>query len=158
MGLFDPHPDHPMIEPQDLFVASSGMGNYEKFFMKHVNTGSWLIKAGDAVAAGQPLLPLRFGKEPFGYIHSPLAGKIKGIARKPAEGGDLFAVQYFEGGGGAIDPFADVARVGIYPVDNHRSVRAWHGGDDDRGSRDSRVRMENLRQVPEHEGAAYGPD
>ena len=53
MGLFDPHPDHPMIEPQDLFVASSGMGNYEKFFMKHVNTGSWLIKAGDAVAAGQ---------------------------------------------------------------------------------------------------------
>jgi len=112
MGLFDPHPDHPMIEPQDLFVASSGMGNYEKFFMKHVNTGSWLIKAGDAVAAGQPLLPLRFGKEPFGYIHSPLAGKIKGIARKPAEGGDLFAVQYFEGGGGAIDPFADVAARG----------------------------------------------
>src|ERR1022692_2234826 len=39
MGLFDPHPDHPMIEPRDLFVASSDMGEYEKFFIKHVNTG-----------------------------------------------------------------------------------------------------------------------
>jgi type IV secretory pathway TraG/TraD family ATPase VirD4 len=112
MGLFDPHPDHPMIEPRDLFVASSDMGEYEKFFIKHVNTGSWLIKAGDAVATGQPVLPLRFGKEPFGYIRSPLAGKIRGVAQKPAEGGDLFVLQYFEGGAAAIDPFADVAARG----------------------------------------------
>ena len=112
MGLFDPHPDHPLIEPQILTVDASGMGKHLAYFSDEVGLQikEWRVSAGQMVAAGEPvaLIATKMGT-PVTGIRAPRAGMIAAVHnRNPKPAGPLFSLRFYEDGGGMTDPFSDL--------------------------------------------------
>lgn len=112
MGLFDPHPDHPLIEPQILTVDASGMGKYLALFSDEAGfeINEWRVSAGQMVAAGEVVAQIATEDgTPVTVIKAPRAGMIAAVhntSPKPAEG-PLFSLRFYEDGGGMTDPFSE---------------------------------------------------
>jgi type IV secretory pathway TraG/TraD family ATPase VirD4 len=110
IGLFDPHPDHPLIEPQTLTVDAAGMGKHLALFGDDVGLQllGWFVKVGQIVAAGEEVALITSQSEkPALAITAPRAGMIAAIhAGGPKPAGPLFSLLFYEDGGPVTDPFA----------------------------------------------------
>jgi type IV secretory pathway TraG/TraD family ATPase VirD4 len=105
-GLFDPHPDHPLIGPNEMVVPGADhIGRYRVFIKKEVlKFGPCSLEPGQMVKAGVPATPvLGYGGKVVGYMRTPRAGKV-GMAT--TEG--LFTLLYYDDGAQLLDPFVDL--------------------------------------------------
>jgi type IV secretory pathway TraG/TraD family ATPase VirD4/uncharacterized protein YjiK len=111
-GLFDPHPDHPLIEPKILTVEASAMGRTLVFFESGIDLriAGWSVAEGQMVAAGDPLAAIVTEKgKPAAQIRAPRAGLIAAVQGNgsPIPAGPLFSIRYFEDGAPVADPFEE---------------------------------------------------
>lgn len=114
--LFDPHPDHPLIEPQTLTVDAAGMGKYLAYFSDEVGLQiqEWLVRAGQMVAAGEGVAQIADNKlgKPLALIRAPRAGVIAAVhTNVPKPAGPLFSLRFYEDGGPMADPFSDLPQL-----------------------------------------------
>jgi type IV secretory pathway TraG/TraD family ATPase VirD4 len=105
MGLFDPHPDHPLIAPKELRVD---VGEAERYWVPDLSLGAWSIKSGQIVEAGEPAASLVSGGTTIGHILVPRAGMIEGVGTESAPVGALFSLRYYGDGAAPVDPFAEL--------------------------------------------------
>jgi type IV secretory pathway TraG/TraD family ATPase VirD4 len=115
MGLFDPHPDHPLIAPKELTIDSRSM---DAEFLSLCGvlglSAQWGIAAGQIVMAGDIAAVVR---TPAGTakanIRAPRDGMITAVPGQNQSNalpeGPLFSMRYYEDGAPLIDPFSDVA-------------------------------------------------
>jgi hypothetical protein len=111
IGRFDPHPDHPLIEPQILTVDASGMGKYLALFREDgLEIKEWQVSAGQMVAAGEAvaLIATEMTGTPVTVIKAPRAGMIGAVHNtSPMPAGPLFSLRFYADGGELTDPFSD---------------------------------------------------
>lgn len=111
MGLFDPHPDHPLIEPQTLTVDASGMGKHLAYFDDEMGLKllGWFVRTGQIVAAGEEVALITTKQEKRAtVIRAPRAGVIAALHTSgPKPEGPLFSLRFYEDGGPMTDPFSD---------------------------------------------------
>jgi len=118
-GLFNPHPDHPLIEAKELTVDTEGVnvkaGDIDicaVFGVLALST-QWNVRVPQAVAAGEAVALVRSASGSVkAAIRAPRSGTITAIPGQNEEGklpkGPLFTMLYFEDGSEAQNPFAEV--------------------------------------------------
>jgi type IV secretory pathway TraG/TraD family ATPase VirD4 len=110
LGLFDPHPDHPLIEAKKLKVDSAPIVKQLVQLDGLLTIGEWSIKPGQMVRAGAPALPVYNRKhEVIASVRIPRGGMITGIS--DIQRGPLFSLRYYEDGAALIDPFAELRKL-----------------------------------------------
>ncbi len=120
MGLFDPHPDYPFTGPKELTVDGRTMEPlYLSYFGEQglgLRIAEWPIKAGQMVTAGDPAaLIVTEGGGKAGCIRVARGGMISAVpgSGKAVPAGPLFTLLYYEDGADLLDPFADIAGIGV---------------------------------------------
>ena len=110
MGLFDPHPDHPLIEAKKAVITGESAGDLARLFDGKFKLLGWLRPPGALVGAGEPVGFCSEGADVTAEgarLLAPRAGAFKGIAAGFTQG-PLFQVEFYEDGSPLIDPFADL--------------------------------------------------
>ena len=110
LGLFDPHPDWPLIEPKKLKVDSGPLVKQLVQLDRLLTIGEWSIEPGQIVRAGAPALPVYNAKhDVIANVRIPRGGMIAGIS--DVQRGPLFSLRYYEDGAAPIDPFAELRKL-----------------------------------------------
>ena len=110
LNLFEPHPDHPYIGPNELTVEAAAMGiSLAEFGLR---LGGWAITAKQLVGTGDVAATLVTGKgNEAAHLRVPRSGMIKAVDGKrggEAPDGALFSLLYFEDGAALVDPFGEL--------------------------------------------------
>ncbi len=107
LGLFDPHPDHPLIEPKELTVWLPPGGIC--FAPDRLVVSSWNIKSGQMVAREQPVGDVTGPDGTLeGCILAPCAGMISEVAAGTSPSAKLFSMKYYDSGRIMSNPFPDM--------------------------------------------------
>jgi type IV secretory pathway TraG/TraD family ATPase VirD4 len=107
MGLFDAHPDHPLVGPKVLKVDCASLSKQLVQLNGLLTIGEWSIKPGQMVRAGDPALTMYNAHHQLvANVRIPRGGMVTGIS--DIKRGPLFTLRYYEDGAAPIDPFSDM--------------------------------------------------
>ena len=114
-GLFDPHPDHPLVEPKELIVDTQEVKDEDicMVFKALQLSTQWNVRVSQIVAAGETAALVRSASGTVkAAIRAPRSGTITAIPGQNEDGrlpkGPLFTMLYFEDGSEPQNPFAEV--------------------------------------------------
>jgi type IV secretory pathway TraG/TraD family ATPase VirD4 len=98
-GLFDPHPDHPLIAPQVAVVNGKDMGRLVFLFAQSpvgLKLAGWECPPGEMVKAGDPVALITTKKNTVaGHLRAVRTGRFKAFAIEFTEG-PLYQVEYYD--------------------------------------------------------------
>jgi len=103
-GLFDAHPDHPLVEPKELTHDFGPiLDDLRSAFGLRID---WSIRPGQFVAGGEAA-GTAFTKEnnPCARFIIPRAGLMAAV---PGDSGTVFTLRFYEDGATRIDPLSEI--------------------------------------------------
>ncbi len=114
IGLFDPHPDYGLAQPQTMRVTGEpckDLGWLVTHQMIRLKLEGWFQKAGSIVAGGTPIASFvgGDGSERVAKLLAARSGRFTALSNDFSEG-PLYQIEYFEGSGPSFDPFVDLRR------------------------------------------------
>jgi len=99
MGLFDAHPDHPLVAPQVVCVNGRDMGRLVFLFAESpagLKLAGWECRSGGMVKAGDPVGLITTKKDSVaGHLRAPRTGRFKALTDNFSEG-PLYQVEYYD--------------------------------------------------------------
>jgi type IV secretory pathway TraG/TraD family ATPase VirD4 len=114
IGLFDPHPDYPLLPPKTMRVTGETCGDMAWVFdpdkLVKLRLEKWLQGPDTMVTGGAPLGAfVTFENETVARLLAARAGRFKALADKFSEG-PLYQIEYFDDGSPVTDPFAELRK------------------------------------------------